>query len=167
MIGYRKISEKDAEQFFDMMSRLDCETDFMMYEPGERMQTSRPECLSEDIQRGLTDGDFLLAAVDDEKIAGYLWAERGQYRRIAHTAYVVVGILEEYRGHGIGTALFMQLEEWARREKLVRLELTVQSRNVGAVHLYQKCGFRIEGMKEKSMIVNGEFVDEYYMAKLL
>lgn len=35
-----------------------------------------------------------------------------------------------------------------------------------AVKLYQKCGFQIEGTREKSMKVDGEFIDEYYMAKI-
>ena len=59
------------------------------------------------------------------------------------------------------------LEEWARGKGLVQLELTVECLNVNAVKLYEKCGFQIEGIREKSMKVDGEFVDEYYMAKLL
>jgi hypothetical protein len=28
-------------------------------------------------------------------------------------------------------------------------------------------GFKIEGLKEKSIIVDGKYVDEYYMGKIL
>lgn len=28
-------------------------------------------------------------------------------------------------------------------------------------------GFKIEGLKEKSMIVDGKYVDEYYMGKII
>ena len=167
MVIYRKLSKKDAEQFFEMMTHLDRETDFMMYEPGERLWSSGPEELAESILSGIAFGDFLIAAVDDGKIVGYLWAERGRYRRISHMAYIVTGVLEAYRGRGIGTELFRQVEEWAQRENMARLELTVQCRNECAVYLYQKRGFCIEGIKKKSLIVNGEFTDEYYMAKLL
>jgi RimJ/RimL family protein N-acetyltransferase len=35
------------------------------------------------------------------------------------------------------------------------------------VHLYEKYGFAIEGIRKKSMNVDGEYIDEFYMAKLL
>ena len=35
-----------------------------------------------------------------------------------------------------------------------------------AKHLYEKNGFEIEGIKKKSMLVDGVYVDEFYMAKL-
>ena len=77
------------------------------------------------------------------------------------------GIVQNYCGHGIGTEFFSRLGQWAKKEGIVRLELTVQCRNTAAVRLYEKCGFQIEGTKVKSMVVDGEFVDEYYMAKVM
>jgi RimJ/RimL family protein N-acetyltransferase len=38
--------------------------------------------------------------------------------------------------------------------------------NTSAKHLYEKNGFNVEGIKKNSMIVDGKYVDEYYMAKL-
>ena len=35
-MNIRKIAENDVENFYNMMCRLDGETEFMMYEPGER-----------------------------------------------------------------------------------------------------------------------------------
>lgn len=39
--------------------------------------------------------------------------------------------------------------------------------NEGAIRLYKNRGFKIEGLKEKSLLVDGRYVDEYYMAKIL
>ena len=61
----------------------------------------------------------------------------------------------------------MVLEKWATDHKIHRLELTVMSHNERAVNLYQKMGFKIEGIKQDSLLVNDEYVDEYYMAKIL
>jgi RimJ/RimL family protein N-acetyltransferase len=36
-----------------------------------------------------------------------------------------------------------------------------------AIKLYEKVGFHKEGIKEKSMLVDGKYIDEYYMAKLI
>lgn len=93
---------------------------------------------------------------------GYLSAEKGSLNRIAHSAYIVVGILSEYRGKGIGTEFFRRLDIWAEEMKVSRLELTVICENSVAKHLYEKNGFEIE---RKSVLVDGKYLDEFYMAK--
>ena len=55
----------------------------------------------------------------------------------------------------------------AKESGIVRLELTVECENDGAKTLYERMGFEIEGIRPKSMKVNGRFVDEYYMGKIL
>lgn len=39
--------------------------------------------------------------------------------------------------------------------------------NLVAKHLYEKNGFVVEGIKKHSMIVDGAYVNEYYIAKLM
>jgi RimJ/RimL family protein N-acetyltransferase len=39
--------------------------------------------------------------------------------------------------------------------------------NIAGIALYKKMGFEIEGTKRDSLLINGEYVDEYYMSKLL
>ena len=84
-----------------------------------------------------------------------------------HTAYVVAGVLEGCRGRGVGTALFTRLEQWARANRVTRLELTVECPNEAARQLYEKMGFTVEGIRRNAMLVDGHLVDEYYMARLL
>ena len=79
---------------------------------------------------------------------------------------MVVGIREKYRGIGIGSKLFAELDKWARETKLTRLELSVVCSNIVARPLYEKNGFVIEGTRKNAMIIDGKYVDEYYMAKL-
>lgn len=164
-ITYEMLKESDAEEFWNLMNQLDQETRYMMYEPGERNKDLSK--LQRNIQNAAAGNGFLLAAKDQKKIVGYLWADKGTLHRIAHTAYLVVGILQEYQGRGIGTELFQRMELWAREHGIVRLELTVECPNEAAVHLYQKCGFQVEGIRKKSMFVDGVYVDEYYMGKIL
>jgi len=78
-----------------------------------------------------------------------------------------LGILRDYSGKGIGTAFFKNVDQWAIQHGVHRLELPVECRNYAARHLYEKSGFQIEGTREKSMLVEGSFVDEYFMAKIL
>lgn len=161
---YRKLAKIDAERFWEMMNQLDHETKYMLYEPGERTKNlARIEALIENSAEG---EDFLLVAEESDKIVGYISAQKGGLKRIAHSAYIVVGILQEYRGKGIGTEFFKQLDDWAEEKKITRLELTVICKNEIAKHLYEKSGFEIEGIKRKSVLVDGNYLDEFYMAKI-
>ena len=140
----------------------------MMYEPNERIQTTNVQELKNDIVNNVICGsDFLQVAMENQKMVGYIRAERGKFNRILHTAYIVVGILKDYRGKGIGTSFFEMLNCWAKKNGIKRLELTVECCNETARYLYEKSGFKIEGTREKSMFVNGSFDDEFYMAKIL
>lgn len=161
----REIRESDAEAFWQMQFELDKETKYMMYEPNERTKNLN---LINKIVQNVADGrDLLLVAENDNEIVGFLSAQRGAPNRIKHTAYIVVGIRKAFQGKGIGSEFFRKLDLWARQNGIKRLELTVMCRNETAVHLYKKNGFVIEGIRKNSMIVDGRYVDEYYMAKLL
>ena len=161
----RPIKTGDSRSFLDMLKQLDKETSFMMLEPGER--TTTVEGMEENIRNMGSSGSLTLILEDKERIAGFLSASRGTAARIRHRAYIVIGILKDYRGKGLGEKLFQELEKWAKEHHITRLELTVMTHNEGAIRLYEKMGFKIEGMKEKSMLVNETYVDEYYMGKVL
>lgn len=161
----RNIKLEDAENFLRMLLELDKETEYMMFEPSERIndvniQRSR-------IKEMLTDRNLLLIAEENNEIVGFISVERGIPRRIKHVGYIVVGIRKDFRKQGIGTRFFEELEIWARQNNITRLELTVMCNNVVAKKLYEKMGFQIEGVKKNSMLVNGKYVDEFYMAKLI
>lgn len=63
--------------------------------------------------------------------------------------------------------LFAALAAWACEQGLHPLDLTVMAHNTAALSLYQKIGFVIEGTRKDSLRVNGMYVDEYAMAKIL
>lgn len=161
----RKVEVEDSEALLTMLKQLDCETKNMMYEKGER-KTSIEEMKSNIIDINASNS-LMLVAEDKETIDGFLSAERGFANRIKHSAYIVIGILKNYRGKKIGTELFDELVNWALDNDIKRLELTVMTHNEGAIKLYKEMGFKVEGLKEKSLVVDGKYIDEYYMAKIL
>lgn len=168
MITYRKLERGRVADFWELLNQLDAETDYMMYEPDERKEKTSVQELESDIEANVIQGfDFLQVAEENGKMVGYIRAERGKFKRNFHTAYIVTGILRDHRGKGIGTAFFHHLDLWAEANHITRLELTVECRNHTAKRLYEKNGFAIEGVRKKSMLVAGSFVDEFYMAKIL
>ncbi|GAA0180966.1 GNAT family N-acetyltransferase [Clostridium sediminicola] len=161
----RRVEIKDSERFLNMLIQLDNETNNMMFEPGERKTTI--EKMKSNISNIDNSKALTLVAEDKGNIIGFLSAERGFANRIKHSAYIVIGLLKDYRGRNIGVKFFEEMEKWALECNITRLELTVMTHNEGAIRLYSKMGFKIEGTKEKSLIVNGKYVDEYYMGKTL
>ncbi|WP_223069263.1 GNAT family N-acetyltransferase [Paenibacillus caui] len=162
----RNIETEDAAQFLALTKKLDEETKFMLLEPGERTTTLKQQ--EERIASILASrASMIFVAEAEGNIVGYLGAFDSDENRIRHSLYIVVGILQQYGGRGIGTRLFAELDGWAVEHDIHRLELTVMAHNERAVALYKKAGFEIEGLKKHSIKVDGAYVDEYYMAKLL
>ena len=168
MVSYRKLKVDESQMFWDLMNQLDNETKYMLYEPGERKEKASDISQIENlITKSLQGDDLLLVAVDNDQLVGYISAQRGDLNRIMHSAYIVVGILKDHANKGIGTNFFKYLDRWAVDKNISRLELTVICENDIARHLYEKSGFVIEGTKRNSVLVDGKFLDEYYMAKLI
>ena len=165
-MNIRAIRESDSEQFLLLGKVLDEETQFMMLEPGERMMTLEEQ--AQRIRNVLShDNQIIFVVEHDNQLIGFLGAYGGNYRRSRHCVYIVIGIMQKFAGQGMGKQLFEALEKWALEHKLHRLELTVMSHNERAIRLYQKMGYQTEGIKQDSLWVNGKYVDEYYMAKIL
>ncbi|MEK3877929.1 GNAT family N-acetyltransferase [Paenibacillus sp. FSL M7-0420] len=164
-VTLRELLPGDAAALLNLQDRLDGETSFMLLAPGERKSGISQV---EEMIRGLhqAENSLILGAEADGELVGYLSVQGGSFSRNRHSAYIVTGILKQYQGRGIGSALFKEMDQWARDCGLVRLELTVMQHNEQAVALYKKQGFEIEGLKRKSLLVDGQWVDEYYMGKI-
>jgi RimJ/RimL family protein N-acetyltransferase len=166
IVTLRKLVPEDAAELLSLQHQLDQESNFMLLEPDER-QTSLQQVKEMVESFANADSSILIGAEAEGKLAGYLSARGGSVRRNRHSAYVVVGILKQYQGMGIGNGLFREMDTWAAVNGIVRLELTVMTHNQRALALYTKFGFVIEGTKRKSLHVDGQWVDEYYMGKIL
>jgi len=162
----RKITTNDAEAFLNLCHKLDNETQFMLLEPEERTITI-DEQINQIENIISSNNKIIYVAENNNQLIGYISADGGNYKRNKHAVYIVMGILQAYTGQGIGTMLLKELEKWAYQNKIHRLELTVMVHNKAGLALYKKIGFEIEGIKKHSLLINGSYVDEYYMAKLL
>lgn len=87
--------------------------------------------------------------------------------RLRHSAGIGIMVHRAYQGMGIGKKLMETLLDMADNWlMLVRVELTVYTDNEKAIRLYQKMGFVSEGVKQKAAIRNGQYADEYIMARI-
>ena len=161
----REIQIEDAASFLQLSKQLDEETKFMLYEPGERKFTAeqQEQMIHRFIENKYTT---IFVAVEEERIVGFILVSGNNIQRKRHVASIVIGILQEYSGRGIGTRLFKEVEKWARLQDVWRLELTVMAHNTRAQALYKKLDLRKKVSKEL-LIIDGKNIDEYEMAKLL
>lgn len=163
----REIKASDVESFAILTPQIEAESEYMLWEAGERnVQVEQQLKMIEGIEQK-ENSTILVAESDGKKLVGFLMAIGGNAKRNKHSAYIVMGILKEHRGKGIGTILFEKLESWSFNQSIHRLELTVVTRNIAAISLYKKVGFEIEGTKRHSLFIDNEFVDEYHMSKLI
>lgn len=162
----REIQLTDAEGFLHLSKEIDSESDYLLFEEGERQTTLAAQTTAIQEIMG-QENSTIFVAEQDEQLIGYLLARGGRAKRNQHNLNIVIAIKNAYTGRGIGTRLFHTLEKWASDKGITRLELGLMSRNIPAFLLYKKMGFEIEGVRKNMFYVDGEFVDEYLMAKLL
>lgn len=164
-VTVRPIQEQDVPGYVAFLEKLDTETAFLMWKPGERKLN--PVVLRERIrQQDRADG-LRLVAEEDGEIVGFLVVRRRASKRIRHRADFVIGVLRRAWGRGIGTSMLETLEDWAQEQGVWRLELAVMAHNERAIQLYEKFGYAQEGVKRSAIVINGQAVDEIIMAKLL
>ena len=82
------------------------------------------------------------------------------------TGVLGMGLLPPFRGQGIGTDLIRRSLAAARAFGLHRVELTVRENNTGAVQLYKKVGFEVEGLQRDAVQVDGVYENVLFMAVL-
>lgn len=85
----------------------------------------------------------------------------------AHSGVLGMGVMDAYRGDGIGTALLHNTIDQARSQGLTRVELTVRANNTNAMALYEKFGFSVEGVKKNGARIDGVYEDIICMGLLL
>lgn len=168
LFSIREASPDDAEALIAYIKRLLGEPDIhLVGTPAEfTMTVEKERKFIADMHAA--DNSALFVAEAEGRIIGDISC-RGETRLAKrHVGVVGISVAEGWRDQGVGSALMHTIIGWARRSgALARLELMVFAANERAVHLYQKYGFEIEGVKRRAIYKYETFWDEYIMALLL
>lgn len=104
---------------------------------------------------------------DGEEIVGLAVITKGTYR-VKHIAYIdKLAINQNLRRKGLGTIFFNEIITSLEKDGITKIELGVEVDNERAISFYKKFGFEIEGTRKKLLNREGEFIDNYFMAKML
>jgi RimJ/RimL family protein N-acetyltransferase len=109
----------------------------------------------------------LFVAEAKGSIVGMLDFHGEQRAQREHSGGFGMSVARQWRRAGIGTKLIESLIVWAEPHGIRRIELEVFSNNHGAIALYRKAGFQLEGTKVRAVAVDGEYIDVLQMARLL
>ena len=164
----REAEPKDAAELVAFLNRVSVETDFTSLDRDGILLTSEEMAIFLNKQASWDNQITLLAFLND-KIAGIVNITADQRKRVRHIGDLFIVIGKKYWNNGLGSLLLEEVVEWAQASGILRrLQLTVQTRNQAAVHLYQKHGFVIEGRQERgAYIEEGDFIDVYLMGRLI
>jgi RimJ/RimL family protein N-acetyltransferase len=106
----------------------------------------------------------IVAEIDGD-VVGYIDLQPGILPKRRHTAYIGELLLSRTRGMGIGTALMAAAVELARGKNIKKIFLSAFSINRQAIEFYKKNGFVVEAVLKGQFVIDGELVDEVYMAR--
>ena len=164
----REAEVEDATELIALLDQIGHESSFTsLDENGIAMSESEMQRFIN--KQAQSDNQITLLAYLNEELAGVINITADQRRRVRHIGDIFLGIKKAYWGNGLGSILMEEAIEWTQLSGSIRrLQLTVQKRNLAAVHLYKKMGFIIEGLQERgACIEGGEFLDVYQMGRLI
>ncbi|MCA9905757.1 MAG: GNAT family N-acetyltransferase [Anaerolineae bacterium] len=110
----------------------------------------------EDEERSRDSYVFAIRTLDTDLIVGFVHIDGIQWNH--GVAWLAIGIGEpDYRGRSIGYEAMQLAMQFAFHEiNLHRLQLTVFSYNARAIRLYEKLGFRKEGVFREALNRDGQ-----------
>ena len=84
-----------------------------------------------------------------------------------HKSELGITVHDDYQNLGLGTIMIGHLLDIARKKDLKKVFLLVNTINSRAIHVYEKCGFKIEAKLEKEYSLRGKLRDDYRMTIFL
>jgi L-amino acid N-acyltransferase YncA len=105
---------------------------------------------------------FFVACVDED-VVGWVHLAHPEMEKLSHTAELTVGVLDGYRGHGIGSKLLERGLDWAREQGYEKIYNSAPSTNKTAIQFLEDHGWEIEARREDHYKIDGEYVDEVMM----
>ena len=113
--------------------------------------------------------EIYLGVFDDAKVIGSLQfrVTLPDHPWVKHLGEFGMIVLKQYWNQGIGKQLLKLMEVFALETGVCRIEAKVRANNDRGIALYNGAGFKVEGVREKGAFINDQFVDEYFIAKIL
>ena len=153
------IAEEHIEGFRSVLDSVAKERRYLAFLEAPSLEESRGF-----VRRNIKKGYPQCVALIDGNVVGWCDILPIDRPTMAHGGVLGVGVLQDHRGKGIGTALIRTAIDMAKAAGLTRIELTVREQNARAIALYDRLGFIREGLKHRAVRVDGRYEDLICMA---
>jgi ribosomal protein S18 acetylase RimI-like enzyme len=113
-----------------------------------------------------TRPEEVLVAESDGRVTGYVKVRPATALPSHAHVLLVAGLAVDppAQGRGVGRALVEAAVGEARARGARKLGLRVLGDNAAARRLYERCGFVVEGVLEREFLLEGQYVDDVFMA---
>jgi ribosomal protein S18 acetylase RimI-like enzyme len=156
----RTATATDASQLWRLKRQLHSESEFLRLSRFQKLRTVWYE------HRALkSPSRVTLVACEGKRIVAYLTGEIETNEKCVQK--IDVGVLQEYQKKGLGKRLMDALHDFAKERNLGQIRLTCMAHNRGAMALYERLHYQIEGRGECKLYGSGKLVEEYYLKKSL
>ncbi len=111
---------------------------------------------------------IILIAQDKNRVVGHLHIYTQSFNRAKGLGELFIYLHQDYQNIGLGNAMMRESIELAREKGLHRIGLSVIAPNHRAIKLYEKVGFKHEGVRKEDYYgEDGQYYDVVEMGLLL
>jgi len=161
MIEIIAISEAHIESFHRALDTVARERRYLAFLEAPPLESTRSFVLGL-----IAQGQPQFVALSDGDVVGWCDVSRHERPIYAHVGTLGMGLLQPFRGQGIGTRLIRTTLAAAQAAGLTRIELSVYENNASAIALYKKIGFAVEGLSRNAARIDGVYENVIQMALL-
>lgn len=166
-ITIRDAKQEDTSLIVEFYNVVGGETDYLSFGQDEYPQTAEGLAQSiEDMKQ--SKGTCMLLMLDGEEIVGIGTIDSSSKRRFLHVGTLGIVIRQSHAGKGLGRLLMNALIDWAKENgQTEKITLITRADNERAVALYEKLGFKQEGVFHKDSFDGERYYDSLSMALFL
>jgi ribosomal protein S18 acetylase RimI-like enzyme len=161
-VAIRPIALGDVVALRDCVDAVMRERHYLAYQEPFSVEETRAF-----VARNMRERNPHWVASQGFRIVGWCDIRRDSIPVHTHCATLGMGVLDAYRGRGLGERLIRAALEDARVQGFERVELSVYAKNARAHSLYRKIGFLHEGMRIRGKKLDGEYDDVHMLVYFL
>jgi RimJ/RimL family protein N-acetyltransferase len=156
----------DAADIVAYVERASGESDYLTFGVGEFGITADDEAK---FIAGLEGGrfDFMLAGRVDGQIVSTCTLMRPKRPRVRHIGEFGISVARSHWGLGVGRAMCLAMLDVARQVGVTKVNLQVREDNATAIRLYERVGFRREGVATRASRIEGRYFANVIMGACL
>ncbi len=158
-ITIQPIREEHIEGYHRCLDQVARERRFLGATQAPPLESSRQYVLA-----NLAQGFPQYVAVAGSTVVGWIDVRPRSSEPFRHCGVLGIGVSREYSGIGVGKRLMDAALAHVKKIGLERVELEVYSSNLPAISLYERYGFKREGVKVRACKLDGAYDDVVEMA---